>query len=174
MHYSAALFRDASHSSLNGHLSICVAGGTQTNGPSSVTRDIQQFLPRGNAMSYKYTVKSTWSHLFLLCQSKHDSECFMLKIEPLNLDALATEIKMPPQVSEILDFVCGSEHILLHCARHTKTDVVLGLGWNEHGNLGIGNTINADKPVVVWEASQNTKVIRLWAGNGTSWIYSSP
>ncbi|KAG8693502.1 hypothetical protein FRC08_009072 [Ceratobasidium sp. 394] len=73
-----------------------------------------------------------------------------------------------------LDFVqlaCGSEHVLLHASNG-----VWGWGWNEHGNLGLGHTEDVNKPVVIWDSldkdkvGDETVVLGVWAGCGTSWI----
>ncbi|KAG8739894.1 hypothetical protein FRC10_005028 [Ceratobasidium sp. 414] len=72
---------------------------------------------------------------------------------------------------DFVQFVCGSEHVLLH-----GSDGVWGWGWNEHGNLGLGHTEDVRDPVVVWESLDREKVgdgknvLGVWAGYGTSWL----
>jgi hypothetical protein len=60
----------------------------------------------------------------------------------------------------------GSEHLLI-----VKANKVLGVGWNEHGNLGMGHTDNAEQPTQVFAAIAGQ--LEAWAGCGTSWIQIS-
>ena len=53
-------------------------------------------------------------------------------------------------------------------------------GWNEHGNLGNGDTQNLTTPAKIWDQfdrisgssrmSEGGRVMGVWAGCGTSWI----
>jgi protein ATS1 len=80
----------------------------------------------------------------------------------------------------LLGIACGSEHVLLHVRRSNggeadQNEEVWGWGWNEHGNLGTGDTIDVIEPKLIWPPHNNTadtneKVIRAHAGYGTSWV----
>ena len=81
-----------------------------------------------------------------------------------------------PDTRRVVDFVCGSEHVLcvLESEGHTE---VWGWGWNEHGNLATGSLDNVKVPVRIWPpapAKAGEKVVGVWAGCGTSWIAVSP
>ncbi len=94
-------------------------------------------------------------------------------------DAQTSEVVGIPLVEasvEIQSMVCGSEHSLLCLSTGGREDEVWGWGWNEHGNLGVGNTIDSSTPVKVWpsqqqsEATETHPVRSIWAGAGSSWI----
>lgn len=81
-----------------------------------------------------------------------------------------------PDTLRVVDFVCGSEHVLcvLESEGHTE---VWGWGWNEHGNLATGSLDDVKVPVRIWHpspAQAGEKVVGVWAGCGTSWIAVSP
>jgi protein ATS1 len=66
----------------------------------------------------------------------------------------------------------GSEHVLALFKSPDKS-IVLGWGWNEHGNLGLGHTEDVGPPQVVWpqgEDSVPSQVHSIWAGCGTGFI----
>ncbi|KAJ3482430.1 hypothetical protein NLI96_g6978 [Meripilus lineatus] len=91
----------------------------------------------------------------------------------------------PPSVSfpfssegrRLIKLVCGSEHVLCLFAISSgngsppRTEV-WGWGWNEHGNLGTGDTADAHFPSRVWPPTDaNQEWVRdIWAGCGTSWL----
>lgn len=83
----------------------------------------------------------------------------------------------------------GSEHVLVLLKgrrgrgqrERTKTEdnkmsvktLVLGWGWNEHGNLGVGHTNDISKPQIIWptENDDPSRIIEsVWTGCGTSWL----
>ena len=71
--------------------------------------------------------------------------------------------------------VCGSEHTLVILNSIGGPNEVLGWGWNEHGNLGTGNTSNIRTPTILFpppdgERPANADPIAAWAGCGTSWV----
>ena len=88
-----------------------------------------------------------------------------------------------------IEIACGSEHILA-LSRHTNVEdcsvqqglhqvsKLWGWGWNEHGNLGTGNTDDTFLPHKIWSNEPGLvsyfkgvhEVIGIWAGAGTSWI----
>ena len=77
--------------------------------------------------------------------------------------------------ASIKALACGSEHSLIITASE-KGDEVWGWGWNEHGNLGLGHTIDQSAPQKLWPCSDGRDdsgacVHGIWGGNGTSWIF---
>ena len=71
--------------------------------------------------------------------------------------------------------VCGSEHTLAIAYPVDGHAKVMGWGWNEHGNLGTGETSNIRVPTTLRTspAGENhivDEAISAWAGCGTSWI----
>ncbi|PSR76652.1 hypothetical protein PHLCEN_2v8249 [Hermanssonia centrifuga] len=105
---------------------------------------------------------------------------------PLHTDNAATHSHPPSAVHfpfshmthRLVKIACGSEHILCLFSLAGKnngdmydTTEVWAWGWNEHGNLGIGNTQDQDVPVRIWPTSSaEGKAVDVWAGCGTSWI----
>ncbi|KAL1689891.1 regulator of chromosome condensation 1/beta-lactamase-inhibitor protein II [Schizophyllum commune] len=71
----------------------------------------------------------------------------------------------------LVDFACGSEHILAQLESNTWTEV-WGWGWNEHGNLGTGSLEDVVVPTKLWPEEGNApgEVRGIWAGLATSWI----
>jgi protein ATS1 len=95
----------------------------------------------------------------------------------------AERVEFPDTVSTAdtsVQIACGSEHVLAlirpvdeHPVAAIPTSQVWGWGWNEHGNLGVGNTGDAKFPVRIWPLGLDNPVdvSGIWAGCGTSWIY---
>ena len=98
------------------------------------------------------------------------------------------------ETHRITKLVCGSEHVLCLVDvsdEERKAREVWGWGWNEHGNLGVGGTTDANVPVRIWPPSRTSlaqpdtadaaysregegpgshgEVVDVWAGCGTSW-----
>ncbi|KAF8131556.1 regulator of chromosome condensation 1/beta-lactamase-inhibitor protein II [Boletus edulis] len=75
-------------------------------------------------------------------------------------------------------FVCGSEHVLAVMSSSSQEgNSVVGWGWNEHGNMGLGSLGNIAIPTQLWprediEAYNKypQRVIDIWAGCATSWL----
>lgn len=70
---------------------------------------------------------------------------------------------------------CGTEHVMACCvASIARRKEVWGWGWNEHGNLGLGETHDVWSPVRIWPTSSveeaGKMVAGIWAGSATSWI----
>jgi protein ATS1 len=97
-------------------------------------------------------------------------------------DALVTPLGSPrfPDGVRVLDFACGSEHVLAMVHSPQGKTEVWGWGWNEHGNLGTGSLTDVNVPVKIWPPSTADPdqlmgdVVGVWAGCGTSWITCSP
>ncbi|TFK60818.1 RCC1/BLIP-II [Pluteus cervinus] len=81
-------------------------------------------------------------------------------------------VRIPPDMYGKMVMACGSEHVLV--LLHTEPDgaEVWGWGWNEHGNLGLGNTDDIFLPTKIWPktSSERIQVHGIWAGCGTTWI----
>lgn len=75
---------------------------------------------------------------------------------------------------ELLKMACGSEHVLClfqsRSARPPRNEV-WAWGWNEHGTLGCGTTVDEKLPVKVWPPDDNSpKAVDIAGGYGNSWI----
>lgn len=80
-------------------------------------------------------------------------------------------VEFPPGV-HVTKLVCGSEHVIATTrGRVRPTKGVMTWGWNEHGNLGLGEGDVQDrwKPVEV-PLDPKHAVEDVWAGCGTSWL----
>ena len=87
-----------------------------------------------------------------------------------------------PSTRKLTKLVCGSEHVLclftvvdtgISGTQDTSTCTeVWGWGWNEHGNLGTGDTKDVHLPIKIWphDIENKGRVLDIWAGCGTSWI----
>ncbi|RSH91754.1 hypothetical protein EHS25_009123 [Saitozyma podzolica] len=74
--------------------------------------------------------------------------------------------------------VAGSEHILVHATSGGGDAEGLFVGgWNEHGNLGQGDTADRDRLVPVdlqahgLSAGSGAKISGVWAGCASSWLW---
>ncbi|KAG1886213.1 regulator of chromosome condensation 1/beta-lactamase-inhibitor protein II [Suillus subluteus] len=78
------------------------------------------------------------------------------------------------KLPSLRSFACGSEHVIAAISPSGSSDTeVWGWGWNEHGNLGLDHTDDVPKPIKIWPAEGHAldgRIVRVWAGNGTSWI----
>ncbi|KAH7338789.1 regulator of chromosome condensation 1/beta-lactamase-inhibitor protein II [Rhizoctonia solani] len=86
-----------------------------------------------------------------------------------NSSAAFAPVLLPGGVGQL---ACGSEHVLAVIGKE-----VWAWGWNEHGNIGVGHIGDVPTPVRVWPPVDGTirgKVVRVWAGCGTSWILVEP
>ncbi|KAI0352288.1 RCC1/BLIP-II [Trametes cingulata] len=85
-------------------------------------------------------------------------------------------VRFPFELSprQVVDMVCGSEHVLCVIQRDEASWEVWGWGWNEHGNLGTGGIEDVAAPVKIWPREESGEVggqvLKVWAGCGTSWI----
>ena len=79
----------------------------------------------------------------------------------------------------ISGFVCGSEHVLavMESSASQEGNLVVGWGWNEHGNMGLGSLGNITVPTQLWPRNDMEaynkypqRVIGIWAGCATSWL----
>jgi len=88
----------------------------------------------------------------------------------LGREAAATAALGPvsiPDTLRVVDFACGSEHVLCVLGQAE----VWGWGWNEHGNLATGSLDDVKAPVRIWPSSPaQGEAAGVWAGCGTSWI----
>jgi protein ATS1 len=84
-------------------------------------------------------------------------------------------VNLPLDVKLVGAIVCGSEHTLVILKSIGGRDELWGWGWNEHGNLGTGDTFNVQVPIRLWppvagEVIVDGDPIAPWAGCGTSWV----
>jgi protein ATS1 len=92
-------------------------------------------------------------------------------------DSSALEVEGAPITGRTVKaLACGSEHTLICLAGDGMGDEVWGWGWNEHGNLGIGNTDDSPTPQKIWPPASGPDnlgihhIRSIWCGNGSSWI----
>ncbi|KIJ13752.1 hypothetical protein PAXINDRAFT_80223 [Paxillus involutus ATCC 200175] len=86
-------------------------------------------------------------------------------------------VKLPAEHT-ISAFSCGSEHLLtMSGSSEGDSASVLGWGWNEHGNLGLGTLDNVALPTRLWPredveeySEYPQKIVSIWAGCATSWL----
>ncbi|KAK9895088.1 RCC1/BLIP-II [Cystobasidium minutum MCA 4210] len=87
---------------------------------------------------------------------------------------LATEAEKGKGRRRIVQVACGSEHTLAILEDQIDGQrEVWGWGWNEHGNLGLGQDVLDDvkRPIKLHLPAGSTgRVHSVHAGNGTSWI----
>ena len=91
--------------------------------------------------------------------------------------AVDTTVNLPVDRA-ISSFVCGSEHVLAAMSSSSQEgNSVVGWGWNEHGNMGLGSLDNIAIPTQLWPREDMEvynkypqKVIDIWAGCATSWL----
>ncbi|GJJ09622.1 hypothetical protein Clacol_003845 [Clathrus columnatus] len=70
-----------------------------------------------------------------------------------------------------IKMACGSEHALVYFVNLGGAEsLVWGWGWNEHGNLGIGNTEDVKLPILIHQTDVDEEITNIWAGYSTSWI----
>ncbi|CAD6566479.1 MAG: hypothetical protein CYPHOPRED_000752 [Cyphobasidiales sp. Tagirdzhanova-0007] len=81
------------------------------------------------------------------------------------------EVAFPLFNHSIVQLSAGSEHVLAIVEADNRREV-WGWGWNEHGNLGLGENLeDVRKPTKIWTSSEKSQVVQsVHAGNGTSWI----
>jgi len=84
----------------------------------------------------------------------------------------AENLALPRSMGTI---ACGSEHTLVVLTPVGGRGEVWGWGWNEHGNIGTGDTSNVRTPKRLWpppagEIFVDDGPVVVWAGCGTSWI----
>lgn len=73
-------------------------------------------------------------------------------------------------VVDIQLLATGSEHVVAL----TQAGTVWAWGWNEHGNLGDGSTVDGTNPKCVWPPAKDVgpggRPLAVWAGCSTSWV----
>ncbi|KAF8799637.1 RCC1/BLIP-II [Phlegmacium glaucopus] len=123
------------------------------------------------------------------CSGSNSHGQLGLKTDPLNADILGSGVVCFSEVfnckSTSVEIACGSEHVLVLSHRNMEDrfvqHVLWGWGWNEHGNLGTGNTDDTPLPFKIWSNEPDFgsrfegvhELIGIWAGVGTSWICCS-
>ncbi|KAF8591924.1 RCC1/BLIP-II [Ramaria rubella] len=98
-------------------------------------------------------------------------------------DIGAVEFSFISTTRQVITMACGSEHVLVLVKRtdiasgnEQALEEVWGWGWNEHGNLGVGTTVDIHVPRIIWPVARHVsaRVVAVWAGCGTSWIVENP
>jgi len=130
-------------------------------------------------------IKCTWNGTFCIVRNKRwsilssgSNSHSQLGWNHHDGDSSSGRVKFPPSVdttSTTVQIACGSEHILA-LIKGPSSDQVWGWGWNEHGNLGTGNTSDVPIPVQLLPplnengAERVMNISGMWGGCGTSWI----
>lgn len=139
-------------------------------------------------------VDATWNGTYLLQQSGGASNSWSILATGSNSNgqlALATaseasaaadqmhSINLPSDISEAdtLSITCGSEHVVITSQSGAQENDggmdIFAWGWNEHGNLGLGHTLDVHEPTRIWTSNERQthgRVIGVWAGCATTWI----
>ncbi|OCB90387.1 rcc1/blip-II [Sanghuangporus baumii] len=143
-----------------------------------------------DAAKHICAVNATWNGTYLLKRHDNSNKWIILATGSNSNGQLAlasgagvtagqmNEISLPADASEAasLNIICGSEHVLLSSQTGAQVNGggldVFGWGWNEHGNLGLGHTLDVHEPARLWPSGdhQRGKVVGVWAGCATSWI----
>lgn len=85
------------------------------------------------------------------------------------------EVILPPTLQAeqgVTSLRTGSEHVLLRVSRQGERDEVWAGGWNEHSNLGLGDT--TDRPTLekVPLPGGVRRVRGLWGGLAATWVWA--
>jgi protein ATS1 len=73
-----------------------------------------------------------------------------------------------PEGSRISRIIAGSEHLLVH--DQSEGGKLWSGGWNEHGNLGLGD--QGDRPRLIRVPLPHAGDIRaIWAGLAATWVW---
>lgn len=100
---------------------------------------------------------STWSHIFLI------GSATLVSVEVKSEKTQIVELRTG---SELESASGGSEHLAM--VFHSDEGYsAQGLGWNEHGNFGLGHTNNLDQLTSIHHFPERLSV---FAGNGTTWV----
>ncbi|KAF8813987.1 RCC1/BLIP-II [Phlegmacium glaucopus] len=151
---------------------------------------LQKVLKIGCTWNGSYTVVETNEEEWRIhCSGSNSHGQLGLKTDPLNADILGSGVVCFSEVfdckSTSVEIACGSEHVLVLSHRNMEDrfvrQVLWGWGWNEHGNLGTGNTDDTPLPFKIWSNEPDFgfrfegvhELIGIWAGVGTSWICCS-
>lgn len=124
-------------------------------------------------------VAATWSNTYLLTRR----DCKLLSqgsnnhsqlLRPLSTDSVPRgEVRQPFREEwTIVGLIGGSEHLLVH-AKHNQTSegAIWAGGWNEHGNLGVGDQEDRGALERVALGPGNINIKGAWAGCATSWVW---
>jgi protein ATS1 len=180
---------DIVSSALGIHHSLFLHASGQISALGSNRKGQLQLLPSQNVR----TIGCTWNGSYAVIESNegwhiHSSGSnshgqLGLKTDPLNPDIPGSGIvHFPQSLDTSIEIACGSEHVLVLSMKDCFAQQALwGWGWNEHGNLGTGNTDDTFLPLKIWSNEPGFasyfkgahELIGIWAGAGTSWICCS-
>ena len=181
-------------SALGIHHSLFLHASGQISALGSNRKNQLHSLPTKSVQS----VGCTWNGSYAVVESDEGWRIYSsgsnshgqlgLKPDPLDVGIPNSGIVYFPEIfdseSTSIEIACGSEHILV-LSRHNVEDrsvqqmiKLWGWGWNEHGNLGTGNTDDTFQPLKIWSNELGFisyfkgvhELVGIWAGPGTSWI----
>ena len=189
---------DVVSSALGIHHSLFLHASGQISTLGSNRKGQRQLLPSKSVRA----IGCTWNGSYAVVESNEGWRIYssgsnshgqlgLKAAGPLNADIPNSGIVHFPEIldsnSTSIEIACGSEHILV-LSRHTNMEdcsvqqqqvsELWGWGWNEHGNLGTGNTDDTFLPLKIWSNEPGFvsyfkgahELIGIWAGAGTSWI----
>ena len=178
-------------SALGIHHSLFLHASGQISSLGSNRKGQLQLLPSKSVR----TIGCTWNGSYAIVESNEEWRIHSsgsnshgqlgLKLDPLNGDIPNSGIVHFPEKldskSTTIEIACGSEHILVLSRHNMEVIKLWGWGWNEHGNLGTGNTDDTLLPLKIWSNEPGFisyfkgvhELIGIWAGAGTSWICCS-
>lgn len=104
-------------------------------------------------------------------QLGRESQASLGEIDAVNFAIEATTKSEQGGERKIFQVATGSEHTLAILEDSEGQRKVYGWGWNEHGNLGLGEGVLEDvrRPAVL-HIPEGSQIHSVHAGNGTSWI----
>jgi protein ATS1 len=73
-----------------------------------------------------------------------------------------------PEGYELMEVVAGSEHVMCKLRRGTGEELWVG-GWNEHGNLGLGD--QKDRAQLTRVKLPGGKIKGIWGGCASTWVW---
>jgi len=128
------------------------------------------------------SIGSTWNSSFILDESRRSFvACGSNNHGQLGgvVDSQSLVTVSLPERFVVDLWVCGSEHVLVLARNAGHEQKLLGWGWNEHGNMGLGHTEDVGTPTSIPTPSISApstievdppEVTGIWAACGTSWV----
>ena len=115
-------------------------------------------------------IGATWNGSYLLTENGPRSQGSNNHGQLLRPSTdISTSRSIPsPDGLQLAKLACGSEHVLLACKGGQGDELWTG-GWNEHGNLGLGDQVDR---AGLERVELGSGVIKgVWAGCAASWVW---
>ena len=120
-------------------------------------------------------IGSTWNGTYILDKSgklRYQGSPGQGQTGSAPTDPVASSLIAIPDGGSIQQFACGSEHLLMDIGRRNQSSDLFVRGWNEHGNLGLGD--QKDRQMLTRVDIGAGKIRRLWGGCAASWVWMDP